>query len=70
VSQCGLAKTYLKAKERRIMENQIFHHAKIDPIFKNSSKRNPNPSKYCNSIITNLKFQHMPKYYYLSKILI
>jgi hypothetical protein len=31
VSQCGLAiyiKKYLKAK-RRIMETQIFHHAKI-----------------------------------------
>ncbi len=28
---------------------------------KNSSKRNQNPSKYHNSI-TNLKFQHKPKY--------
>jgi hypothetical protein len=37
-------------------------------IFKKSSKRNQNPSKYYNSI-TNLKFQHKPKYY-LSKILI
>jgi hypothetical protein len=25
----SLAKNYLKAKERRIMETQIFHHAKI-----------------------------------------
>jgi hypothetical protein len=38
-------------------------------IFKKSSKRNQNPSRYYNSIITNLKFQHKPKYY-LSKILI
>jgi hypothetical protein len=35
-------------------------------IFKESSKRNQNPSKYCNSII-NLNFQHKPKYH-LSKI--
>jgi hypothetical protein len=33
--------------------------------FKKSSKRNPNPSRYCNSI-TNLKFEHKPKYH-LSK---
>jgi hypothetical protein len=30
---------------------------------KNSSKRNQNPSRYHNSIITNLKFQHKPKYH-------
>ncbi len=41
------------------------------PIFavifqKNSSKRNQNPSRYYNSIITNVKFQHKPKYH-LSK---
>jgi hypothetical protein len=32
VSHCGLAiysKKYLKAKERRIMETQIFHQAKL-----------------------------------------
>jgi hypothetical protein len=34
-----------------------------------SSKRNQNPSRYYNSIITNPKFQHKPKYH-LSKILI
>ncbi len=69
VSHCGLAvyiKKYLKAK-RRIMETQIFHHAKIYLSFKKSSKRNQNPSRYYNSI-TNLKFQHKPKYH-LSKIL-
>jgi len=37
-------------------------------IFKKSSKRNQNPSRYYNSI-TNLKFQLKPKYH-LSKILI
>jgi hypothetical protein len=37
-------------------------------ISKKSSKRNQNPSRYYNSIITNLKFQHKPKYH-LSKIL-
>jgi hypothetical protein len=31
-------------------------------IFKKSSKRKQNPSRYYNSIITNLKFQHKPKY--------
>ncbi len=38
-------------------------------IFKKSSMRNQNPSRYYNSIIINLKFQHKPKYH-LSKILI
>jgi hypothetical protein len=37
-------------------------------IFKKSSKRNQNPSKYYNSI-TNLKFQIKPKYH-LSEILV
>jgi hypothetical protein len=63
VSHHGLAiyiKKYLKAKERRIMETQIFHHAKI--VYKKSSKRNQNPSRYYNSR-TNLKFQHKPKYH-------
>jgi hypothetical protein len=69
MSHCGLAiciKKYLMAK-KRVMETQIFHHAKII-IFKNSCKRNQNPSRNYNSII-NLKFQHKPKYH-LSKILI
>jgi hypothetical protein len=39
-----LKKSYLKAKERRIMETQIFHHVK-NIIFKKSSQRNP---KYFN----------------------
>ncbi len=37
-------------------------------IFKKSSERNQNPSRYYKSV-TNIKFQHKPKYY-LSKILI
>jgi len=37
-------------------------------IFKKSSKRNQNPSRYYN-FVTNLKFQHKPKYH-LPKILI
>jgi len=50
------------------METQIFHHAKIYLIFKKSSKRNQNPPKYYyNSIITNLKFQHKPKYIIFQK---
>jgi hypothetical protein len=68
VSQCGLAiyiNKYLKAKEELWKLN-------ISPckniIFKKSSKRNQNPPRYYNSI-TNLKFQHKPKYH-LSKILI
>jgi hypothetical protein len=38
-------------------------------IFKKSSKLNQNPSRYYNCI-TNLKFQHKPKKYDLSRILI
>jgi hypothetical protein len=37
-------------------------------IFKKSSKRNQNPSRYYN-FVTNLKFQCKPKYH-LSKILL
>jgi hypothetical protein len=49
------------------MKTQISHHAKII-IFKKSSKRNQNPSRYYNPI-TNLKFEHKPEYH-LSKIFI
>ncbi len=41
------------------MRTQIFQFAK-NIIFKKSSKRNQNPSRYLNSI-TNFKFQHKPK---------
>jgi hypothetical protein len=58
----------LKAKEE-FMETQIFHHAKIYQSSKIPLKETKNPSRYYNSIITNLKFQHKPQYH-LSKILI
>jgi hypothetical protein len=61
VSHYGLAiyiKMYLKAKEELWKLN-------ISPckniIFKKSSKRKENPSRYHKSI-SNLKFQHKPKY--------
>jgi hypothetical protein len=50
VSHCGLAiyiKKYLKAKER-IMEIQIFHHAKIIIFKKNPLKE----TKFLQNIIT------------------
>jgi hypothetical protein len=43
------------------MKTQIFSPCKNYIIFKKSSKRNQNPSRYYNSI-TNLKFQHKPRY--------
>jgi len=61
-------KIYLKAKEE-LWKLKYFTIAK-NIIFQKSSKRNQNPSSiYYNSITTNLKFQHKPKYH-LSKILI
>jgi hypothetical protein len=48
VSQCGIAiyiKKYLKAKERRIMETQIYFTMQKYNLQKiKSSKRNQNPS--------------------------
>jgi hypothetical protein len=44
------------------MKTQIFHMQNI-PIFKKSSKRNQNPSKYSKLSITNLNIQHKPKYH-------
>jgi hypothetical protein len=56
-----------------LRQKKNYGNSNISPckniIFKKSSKRNQNPSRYYNSIITNLKFQHKPKYH-LSKILI
>ncbi len=47
------------------MQKKNYGNSDISPckniIFKKSSKRNPNPSRYYKSI-TNLKFQHKPKY--------
>jgi hypothetical protein len=48
VSQGGLAiciKKHLKAKRRRIMETQIFHHAKIYIIFKKILQKKPKSFK-------------------------
>jgi hypothetical protein len=61
-------KKHLRAKED-FKENSNISPCK-NMTFKKSSKRNQNPSTYYyNSIVTNLKFQHKPKYH-LSKILI
>ncbi len=53
-------------------QKKNYENSNISPwenvIFKKSSRRNQNPSRYYNSI-TNLNFQHKPKYH-LSKILI
>jgi hypothetical protein len=72
VSHCGLAtyvKKCLKAK-RRIMETQIFHQCKNIYSSKNPLKETQILQDIIiTSIITNLKFQHKPKYH-LSKILI
>ncbi len=56
---------YLKAKEELW---KLKYSSCKNIIFKKSPERNQNPSKYYKSI-TNLKFQHKPKYH-LSKILI
>jgi hypothetical protein len=54
-------------KQKKNYENSNISPCK-NTIFKKSSKRNQNPSRYYNSI-TNLKFKHKPKYH-LSKILV
>jgi hypothetical protein len=53
-------------RQKKNFGNSNIYHAKKYSS-KKPSKRNQNPSKYHNSI-TNLKFQHKPKYH-LSKIL-
>jgi hypothetical protein len=65
----GLAiyiKKYLKAQEE-LWKLQIFYHAKVLSS-KSPLKETKNPSRYYN-FITNLKFQHKPKYH-LSKMLL
>jgi len=60
VSHRGLAiylKKCCKAKEELWKLKYNFTMQK-NIIFKKLSKRNQNPSRYYNSIITNLKFQH------------
>jgi hypothetical protein len=55
-----------------LRQKKSYENSNISPckniVFKKSSKRNQNHSRYYNSI-TNLKFQHKPKYH-LSKTLI
>jgi len=55
-----------------LMQKKNYENSNISPckniIFQKSSKRNQNPSRYYDSI-TNLKFQHKPKYH-LSKTLV
>jgi len=60
-------KSILRQKKKNYGNSNISTCKNI--IFKKSSKRNQNPSSYYNSIITNLKFEHKPKYH-VSKILI
>jgi hypothetical protein len=67
-SHCGLVidiKKYLKANEE--LQKLKYFTVQKNIILKKSSKRNENPSRDYNSV-TNLKFQHQPKYH-LSKIL-
>jgi hypothetical protein len=69
VSHFGLAiyiKKYFKAKEES-WKLKYFTMPKYN-LQKILEKKTQNPSRYYNSI-TNLKFQHKPKYH-LSKILI
>jgi hypothetical protein len=62
LSQCGLAIFTLKSilRQKKNHGNSSISACK-NIIFKKSSKRNKKISNY-NSIITNLKFQHKPKY--------
>jgi len=72
VSHCGLAiyiKKYLKAKEE-LWKLKYFTMQKYNlQIF---LKKTLKKTKILQDIITltNLKFQHKPKYYYLSKIFV
>jgi hypothetical protein len=62
VSHYGLAiyiKKYLKKAKEELWKFKYFTMQKYN-LQKKSSKRNQNPSRYHNSIITNLKFQHKP----------
>jgi hypothetical protein len=57
-------KKYLKAKEE-LWKLKYFTIQKYNLLGK-ASQRNQNPSRDYNSIVTNLNFQHKPKYH-LSK---
>jgi hypothetical protein len=62
-----LKSTYLEENEQ-LWKFKYFTMQKYIIVKKKSSERNQNPSRY-NNCITNLKFQHKPKYH-LSKILV
>jgi hypothetical protein len=66
VSHCGLA-IYIKnlsiSRQKKNYGNSNIPPCKNIIFPKKSSKRNQNPSRYHNSIITNLKSQHKPKYH-------
>jgi len=64
VSHCGLAIYIQKVSEGKKEELWKFKYFTMQ-----KSERNQNPSRYYYNSITNLKFQHKPKYH-LSKILI
>ncbi len=55
-----LKKSILRQKNN--YEKLKYFSACKNVIFKKISKKNQNPSRYYNSI-TNLKFQHKPKYH-------
>jgi hypothetical protein len=59
-------KKYFKAKEELWKNSNILACKNI--IFKKSSTTNQNPSRYYNSI-TNVKFEHKPKYHLSQKFL-
>jgi hypothetical protein len=63
--QIYIKKYLLKAKEE-LWKLKYFTVQNFNLIFKKSSKRNQNPSRYYNSV-TNLKFQHKPKYFCFQK---
>jgi hypothetical protein len=55
-----------------LRQKKNYGNSNISPckkiILKKSSKRNQNPARYYNSI-TNLKFQHKPKYHLLKALI-
>jgi hypothetical protein len=67
VSQCGLAIYIKRVAKEELWKFKYFTMQNYN-LQKQTVKRNQNPSRYHNSI-TNLKFQHKPKYH-LSKILL
>jgi hypothetical protein len=79
VSHGGLAiyiKKYLKAKKEELTKLKYFTMQKYYNLQKillaekrKKEKESQNPSRYFNSV-TNLQFQHKPKKYHLSRILI